>query len=106
MTKIKRLVAIALALLMVFGSVSVMASAWDATVDDGFDLGITTKIYREVNGEWVETEKVKAGESVKARVFIDTNYFTNTGSLLFFYNTSFFEDAYSAELQELEINPY
>lgn len=106
MTKIKRLVAIALALLMVFGSVSVMASAWDATVDDGFDLGITTKIYREVNGEWVETEKVKAGETVKARVFINTNYFTNTGSLLFFYNTSFFSDSYSADLNTLEVNPY
>lgn len=112
MTKIKRLVAIALALLMVFGSMSVMASAvatistWDATVDDGFDLGITTKIYREVDGEWVETEKVKAGEAVKARVFIDTDYFTNTGSLLFFYNTSFFSDAYSSDLNDLKVNPY
>ena len=44
---------------MIFGSVSVAAFAWDATTDDGFNLDITTKIFREVNGEWVETEKVK-----------------------------------------------
>lgn len=40
MTKIKRLVAVALAFLMIFGSITVTASAWDAATDDGFDLNI------------------------------------------------------------------
>lgn len=104
MTKIKRLVAVVLALLMIFGSVSIVASAWDATTDDGFTLNVNTKIFREVDGEWIETTKVKAGETVKARVYLGTDYFTNGGDLLFFYNTSFFEDAYSSDLQTLAVN--
>ena len=105
MTKIKRLVAVVLALMMIFGSVSVVASAWDATTDDGFALSVTTKIFRQVDGEWIETTKVKAGETVKARVYLGTDYFTSGGDLLFFYNTSFFEDAYSADQQTLVVNP-
>ena len=104
MTKIKRLVAVVLALLMIFGSVSIVASAWDATTDDGFSLNVNTKIFRQVDGEWIETTKVKAGETVKARVYLGTDYFTNGGDLLFFYNTSFFEDAYSSDLQTLAVN--
>ncbi len=105
MTKIKRLVAVVLALMMIFGSVSIVASAWDATTDDGFALNVTTKIFRQVDGEWIETTKVKAGETVKARVYLGTDYFTNGGDLLFFYNTSFFEDSYSGSTQTLSVNP-
>ena len=104
MTKIKRLVAVLLALLMIFGSVSIVASAWDATVDDGFALDVTTKIFRQVDGEWIETTKVKAGETVKARVYLNTDYFTHGGDLLFFYNTDFFEDSYAATQQTLSVN--
>ena len=104
MTKIKRLVAVLLALMMIFGSVSIVASAWDATVDDGFALDVTTKIFRQVDGEWIETTKVKAGETVKARVYLNTDYFTNGGDLLFFYNTDFFEDSYEGTQQTLSVN--
>lgn len=105
MTKIKRLVAVVLALMMIFGSVSIVASAWDATTDDGFTLNVTTKIFRQVDGEWIETTKVKAGETVKARVYLGTDYFTNGGDLLFFYNTNFFDDAYAGTTQTLAVNP-
>ena len=103
MTKIKRLVAVALAFLMIFGSITVTASAWDAATDDGFDLNIKTKIFRQVNGTWTETEKVKRGESVKARVYLNTTYFANAGELLFFYNNDFFEDAYTSSIQPLAV---
>ena len=106
MTKIKRLVAVALAFLMIFGSITVTASAWDAATDDGFDLNIKTKIFRQVNGTWTETEKVKRGESVKARVYLNTTYFANAGELLFFYNNDFFEDAYTSSIQPLAVNSY
>ena len=71
MKKAKRLVAVALAILMLLGTLSTAALAWDATVDDGFALSVSTKILRQVDGEWIETEKVKQGEQVKARVYLD-----------------------------------
>ncbi len=109
MTKVKRLVAVVLALMMILGSVSVAAfaegSAWDATVSDGFALDVITKIYRMVDGKWTETDKVKAGETVKARVFLNTDYFTSGGQLVFFYNTDFFSDSYTKDKQTLAVNP-
>ena len=109
MTKVKRLVAVVLALMMILGSVSVAAyadgSAWDATVSDGFALDVTTKIFRMVDGKWTETDKVKAGEIVKARVYLGTDYFTSGGQLVFFYNTDFFSDSYTQDKQTLAVNP-
>ena len=107
MTKLKRLVAVVLALLMILGSVSAVAyaAAWDATVSDGFALDVSTKIFRQVDGEWIKTEKVKAGEAVKARVYLNTDYFTNGGELLFFYNNEFFSDSYKSTENTLAVNP-
>lgn len=106
MTKLKRLVAVTLAVLMVLGSFSMAAFAWDPENYDGSNLTISTKIFREVNGEWVETEKVKQGETVKARVYLGTDYYTNSGDLLFFYDGDFFSDAYGSAAQTLILNPY
>ena len=80
MTKLKRLVAVALAVLMILGNFTMAASALDVRSFDGNTLTISTKIFREVNGEWVEAEKVKQGETVKARVFLGTDYYTSSGS--------------------------
>lgn len=106
MVKTKRLVAVALAILMILGSFSMTSFAWDANVNDGFDLTIHTEILREVNGEWVKTDKVERGETVKARVHLGTDYYTNTGSLLFFYSNEFFTDAYGTGKNTLVVNPY
>lgn len=109
MTKIKRFVATAMAFLMIVGSMSVLGYAWDANVDDGFNLGIKTEILRNVGTaetpDWVPTRKVVQGEDVKARVYLDTDYFTNNGTLLFFYNNDFFEDSYGTE-NALTISDY
>ncbi len=105
MVKTKRLVAVALAILMILGSFSMTSFAWDANVNDGFDLTIHTEILREVNGEWVKTDKVERGETVKARVHLGTDYYTNTGSLLFFYDNTFFTDAYGTGKNTLVVNP-
>lgn len=104
MTKIKKLAAIALAFLMVFASVSVLASAWNANTDDGKKLTITTKYLRYINGEWQETETVKRGEVVKARVYITSSYYVGNGDLLFFYNKDFFEDSYPSTATALTVN--
>lgn len=106
MTKLKRLVAVALAVLMILGNFTMAASAVDVRSVDGNTLSVSTKIFREVNGEWVETEKVKQGETVKARVYLGTDYYTSSGSLLFFYDTTFFDDAYGTAKEVLVLNPY
>ena len=106
MKTMKRLVAIALAFLMIFGSFSMGAYAWDANNDDGKTLSITTKIFRLVDGVWTETEKVKQGEDVRARIYLNTDYYTNTGELLFFYNNDFFTDSFGAETQTITVNPH
>ena len=106
MTKTKKVVAMLLAFLMIFSSASVLASAWDVDADDGKTLEISTKIFKEVNGEWVETEKVAPGSNVKARVYIATDYYSNDSDLLFFYDKDFFTDNYEAGVKNvLTVNP-
>ena len=66
---------------------------WKEKLDvGGKALEIRTEILREVNGEWVPTDEVVAGEAVKARIYINTDYKAGNGSLLLFYNTDFFEE--------------
>ena len=103
MTKAKKVVALMLAFMMIFSSVSVLASAWDVTVDDGSTLEIGTKFFKQVNGEWVETTKVRPGDVVKARVYLGTDYYSNDSTLLFFYDKDFFTHAYGT-LNSLEVN--
>ena len=105
MTITKKVVAIVLAFLMIFSSVSAVAYGWDVTSSDGSTLDIIAQIYKNVNGEWVEAEKVQAGETVKVRVSVGTDYYSNSSSLLFFYDNNFFEDSYGAALNSLTINP-
>lgn len=106
MTKTKRLVAVALAILMVLSSFSMSSFAWTARTSDGFELAVNTEILREVNGQWVKTDKVERGETVKARVYLGTDYFANSGQLLFFYSNKFFTDAYGTGSNSLVVNPY
>ena len=105
MTKIKKIVAIALAFLMIFSSASVLANAWTVTVDDGFNLAIGTKFFINNGTEWVETVKAAPGDNVKARVYIDTDYYSNSSTLLFFYDKEFFTHSYEAGQNTLSVNP-
>ena len=104
MTKIKKVVALALAFLMIFSSASVLANAWTVTVDDGFNLAIGTKFFINDGTEWVETEKAAPGDNVKARVYIGTDYYSNSSTLLFFYDKDFFTHSYNG-ISELSVNP-
>ncbi len=106
MTKTKRLVAVALAILMVLSSFSMTSFAWNARSNDGFELTVNTEILRQVNGQWVKTDKVERGETVKARVHLGTDFYTNSGQLLFFYSNKFFTDAYGTGSNDLVVNPY
>ena len=108
MTKAKKLVALMLAFLMIFSSVSVLASAMSDTVDGGVTLGISTKFFKEVDGVWTETTKVnpKETDTVKARVYLETDYYSGDSTLLFFYDKDFFTHNYAEAGQvALAINP-
>ena len=104
MTKFKKVVAMVLAFLMIFSSASVLANAWTVTVDDGFNLAIGTKFFINDGTDWVETEKVAPGDDVKARVYIGTDYYSNSSTLLFFYDKDFFTHSYTSRGQELTVN--
>ena len=98
----KRLVAVALAILMIFGSFSVALTA-SAAENNGTSLGITTKFLRSVNGVWTVTDKVVAGEDVKLGIYLDTDYLAGDGSILLYYNSKFFEESYTTYVQELTV---
>lgn len=102
MTKIKKVLAALLAILMIFSSVSALAYAADGTAG-GTTVTFATKFFKEVNGSWVETRRAGPGETVKARVYLGTDYFSNTSNLLFFYDKDFFTHSYS-DIFTVEVN--
>ncbi len=105
MTKARKLVALMLAFLMIFSSASVLAMAMNDTVDAGTALNITTKFFKKVDGTWTETTKVRPNDTVKARVYLGTDYYSGDSTLLFFYDKDFFTHSYAASGQiELEVN--
>ena len=88
----KKSVSIFLAILMIFGSVSLMATAAEAD----YNWEIDTKFYRYDGSEWVETTKAAKGEAVKARVFVKTDFNFANSSFFFFYPTTFLSHDVSA----------
>ena len=100
----KRLVAVALAILMIFGSFSAALTA--SAADDGTSLEITTRFFRSVNGVWTVTDKVVAGEDVKLGVYLDTDYLAGDGSLLLYYNSKFFEESFDSYEQKLTVGKH
>ena len=85
MKLLKKSVSVFLALLMVFGTFSILATAADAE----FNWSIDTKFYRFDGTEWVETTKAKKGESVKARVFMETDFALDAAQMFFVYPSEF-----------------
>ena len=60
-------------------------------------MSIRTQIFKEVDGEWVAADTVVPGEEVKARVFIETDFLTSIGQVMFCYDKNFFEDSYTMD---------
>lgn len=121
MTHFKKSLALLLAIVMIFSSMSVAASAFDPTVDGGFELDFAVKFFRmernadgliidedgnvvgdendniaagvdEEDINWIETETAKPGEKVKARVYIGTDYYTYSGAFGFLFDSRFFDN--------------
>ncbi len=106
-TVFKKSVAVMLAVL-IFVSAGIAGLTASAKETEG-TLSFETKFFRynEALGDWDEVSIVNKGDNLKARVYVDTDYFTNSGELLFFYNNDFFEVDYQKnEILEAAVNPY
>ena len=94
MTLLKKSLAMFLALIMMFStmSVAVNAAGKTETLDD--DISFTVKFFREDPenpGSWIETTKAAPGESVKARVYVETGYYTIGGDSCFIFSRDYFD---------------
>ena len=87
MKLLKKSVSVFLAVLMIFGTFSILATAADAQ----FNWAVDTKFYRYDGTEWVETTKAKKGESVKARIYMETDFNLSATQLIYFYSGDFLE---------------
>ncbi len=92
MTRLKKSLAMLLALIMMFSTMSVAANAWTVN-DDPNDIKFTVKFYREDPknpGNWIATTKAAPDEDIKARVFINTGYYTYGGESCFIFEREYF----------------
>lgn len=121
MTHLKKSLAVLLAIVMIFSSMSVAGSAFDAAVDGGFELGFEVKFFRmernadgliiDKNGtvvgdendniadgtdlddiNWIETTVAKPGEEVKARVFVGTDFYTYSANTALLFNSKYLDN--------------
>ena len=89
MKLMKRTVSVFLAILMLFGSFSVLASA-EVVGGYGDTISFDMKFYRNTGTEdapvWTETTKAAPGDSIRARFFIDTDFVVGSSEMFFLYN--------------------
>ena len=85
MKSVKRIVSIALAFIMVFGSMSVLASAG---MNDGTQTSISldTKFYRFDGNDWIQTNKAARGDKIKIRVFVETDFVLSSSQFFWLFN--------------------
>lgn len=93
MTHLKKSLALLLAFVMIFSSMTVAASAWSVG-DDGRTVTFQIKFFRQDSktGNWIETKNAAPGEKVKARMYIDTDYYAYSGELALLFDSRFFDN--------------
>ncbi len=123
MTHFKKSLAVLLAIVMIFSSMSVAASAaFDPKVEGGFNLDFQVKFFRMERNEdgliidkegnvvgdendnipeevyvdedvnWIETDRAKPGEHVKARVYIGTDFYTYSANMALLFDSRYLDN--------------
>ena len=88
-----------------FGFSGLLSSIKAEAVSD-YNLSLSTRIFKETEGEWIAAEKVMPGDKVKARVYLGTDYYAGHAELLLFANKDSLVDDYpTSALLETVVNP-
>lgn len=88
MTHIKKSLALLLALVMIFSSMSVAASAWDPMEDGKIAVNFDVKFFRkDSSNNWIETERAMPGEKVKMRVYLNTDYMAHSSNIITMFDS-------------------
>ncbi len=90
MKTLKRIVSVALAFLMIFGSVSILASA-ELNDGNGNSFVLTTKFYRydDAERDWIPTTKAAKGEEIRVRIFMESDFYAGTHTLFWLFPSDF-----------------
>ncbi len=93
MTHLKKSLALLLAIIMIFSSMSVAASAADGigAAATGESVSFTVKFFRYDGTKWIETTKAAPGEAVKARVYAETSFGANAMTVGLMFDEDFFD---------------
>lgn len=94
MTYVKKSLAVLLAFVMIFSTVSIAATAAETV---GTALSFKIVMYRKDGDNWVETTRAKPGEQLKARLFLGTDYGSNESTVLTAWDKQYFGDSYTAD---------
>lgn len=96
MTHLKKSLAVLLAFVMIFSTMSIAASAFDPAVDGGFDLGFTVVMFRkDGSGNWIQTTKAKPGEELKAVLYIGSDFDGNSSTLSLVWDKEYMSSKYA-----------
>lgn len=91
MTYLKKSLAVLLAFVMIFSTVSIAATAAETV---GNALSFKIVMYRKVGDNWVETTRAKPGEQLKARLFLGTDYGSTTSTIAMAWDKQYFSTSY------------
>lgn len=91
MTYLKKSLAVLLAFVMIFSTVSIAATAAETV---GNALSFKIVMYRKDGTNWVETTRAKPGEQLKARLFLGTDYGSTASTIAMAWDKQYFSTSY------------
>lgn len=94
MTYVKKSLAVLLAFVMIFSTVSIAATAAETV---GNALSFKIVMYRKDGDSWVATTRAKPGEQLKARLFLGTDYGSTASTIAMAWDKQYFSTSYTTD---------